>query len=308
MTEGPRTREASGRRRTAPPPAPERWTVLSMIRWAAAYLESKGVEQGRLDAEHLLAHALGKPRLQLYLEFDRPLDPGELGEFKPLLLRRAGREPLQYIVGRTGFRELELRTDPRALIPRPETEVLVEVVLDARRGRSGGTVLDVGTGTGCIALSLAHEGDFDEVWAVDLSSEALDLARENRAAAGLGERVHFLHGSCYDPVPAEVRFDVIVSNPPYVAEEERASLEPEVREHEPGAALFGGRRGLDVLEVLVDGAPDRLRPKGLLALEVGLGQAAPVGALIESTGAFQRAVTHNDWTGRPRIVTAVRNG
>ena len=291
-----------------PPAAPDRWTVLSLIRWSADYLAAKGVPDGRLDAEHLLAHSLDRPRLQLYLEFDRPMTPEELAEFKPLLLRRAGREPLQYIVGRTGFRELELRTDRRALIPRPETEVLVEVVLDHFRGRTGLTALDIGTGTGCIALSLAQEGGFEDVFGVDVSADAIELARENAASTGLGERVHFGQGSLYDAVAQEKRFDAVVSNPPYVAEGDRDGLQAEVRDWEPEGALFAGERGLAVFEPLIDGAPAHLVPGGMLALEIGVGQAAAVGALIDATGAFGRPTTHRDWSGKPRIVSAIREG
>jgi len=167
------------------PPAPDRWTILGMIRWATEYLEGKGVTEARLDAEHLLAESLGVERLQLYLQFERPLTPEELAAFKPLLLRRAAREPLQYILGRTPFREIELKTDGRALIPRPETEVLVQEVLDRTAGRDGLSALDLGTGTGAIALSLAVEGGFDRVVATDVSAEALDLARDNAGLLGL---------------------------------------------------------------------------------------------------------------------------
>ncbi len=307
MTES--TEPRAGRNRDAPRATGEsaRWTVLRLIQWSAGYLAEKGVEQARLDAEHLLAHSLGKPRLQLYLEFDRPLTSEELASFKPLLLRRAAREPLQYIVGRTGFRELELRTDPRALIPRPETEVLVEVVLDLTRNRSGVSALDIGTGTGCVALSLAREGPFASVTAVDLSAEALELAGENAELSGLTDSVTFVHGSLYEALPADERYDVIVSNPPYIAESDRPELQTEVGGFEPDAALFAGVDGLAVITGIVEGAPLRLRPGGLLALEVGLGQSEAVEALIRDTGAFQPAQTHKDWTGRPRIVTAVRD-
>ncbi|HZD05682.1 MAG TPA: HemK/PrmC family methyltransferase, partial [Longimicrobiales bacterium] len=201
----------------------EPWTVLRMIRWSAAWLEGKGVERGRLDGEHLLAHVLDLSRLQLYLQYERPLTADELAAYKPLLLRRARREPLQYILGRTSFRELELRTDHRALVPRPETERLVQEVLDWAASRdpsgagSGGlTALDVGTGTGCIALSLAREGPFARVVATDTSGEALELARENAREAGLDQVVELVAGPLFQPV-GEERFDVVVSNPPYVA-------------------------------------------------------------------------------------------
>lgn len=280
------------------------WTVLKLIRWSAGYLEEKGVESARLDAEHLLAHALGTTRLQLYLQYDRPLSPEELAAFKPLLVRRSRREPLQYVVGRTAFRELELATDARALIPRPETEVLVEVILDWARGRSRLSALDVGTGTGCIALSLAVEGPFETVVATDVSPATLELAAENVRAAGVG--VELRRGSLYAPVGDDERFDAVVSNPPYVARAEAGDLAPEIREYEPHDALFGGEGGLDVVEPLVAGAPARLRPGGLLALEVGVAQTDAVAALVRETGAFGEPVVHRDLTGRPRIVAARR--
>lgn len=300
---------------SAAPEEGEPWTVLRMIRWSGDYLEGKGVERGRLDGEHLLAHVLGLSRLQLYLQYDRPLTPDELAAYKPLLLRRAGREPLQYILGRTPFRELEVRIDRRALVPRPETERLVQAVLDrvASRvregsdGTSGGlTALDVGTGTGCIALSLAREGPFVRVVATDASEEALALARENTREAGLDGVVELVAGRLFEPVQGE-RFDVVVSNPPYVAEADRSGLEPEVAEWEPRDALFAGPDGLDVLRELVARAPDHVAPDGLLALEVGLGQADAVAGLVRATGAFEEPSVCRDLTGRPRMVLARRS-
>lgn len=298
-----------------PPPPGEPWTILRLIRWSAGYLEEKGVERGRLDAEHLLADALGTERLQLYLQYDRPLTPEELATFKERLLRRADREPLQYIVGRTAFRELDLRTDPRVLIPRPETEVLVEEVLAWAREACGDAsdpnpcpldALDVGTGSGCIALSLLVEGPFGRVVATDPSPGALDVARANAADAEMAERVDLRAGSLYDPLSEDESFDVVVSNPPYVATGDRNGLAPEIREWEPEAALFGGADGTEVLGPLVAGAPAHLRPGGLLALEVGLGQASGVADLIRETGVFAEPRIRRDLTGRERIVLAVR--
>lgn len=317
MTRGSPADEASGeaaaaraaeiaraqRRAGARGEAPEGpWTVLKLILWSAGYLGEKGVEQPRLDAEHLLAHALGTTRLQLYLQYDRPLAPEELKAFKPLLLRRARREPLQYVIGRTAFRELELLTDRRALIPRPETEVLVDVVLEWARGRSGPSALDVGTGTGCIALSLAVEGPFTHVVATDESAQALELASEN--AAALGVSMEFRQGSLFAPLASGEQFDVVVSNPPYVAPEEVGELAPEIRDFEPSSALFAACGGLELLHALVRGAPRHLRPGGLLALEVGRGQTEEVAARVRESGAFIEPVVHRDLTGRPRIVAA----
>ena len=290
----------------------EPWTVLGLILWSAGYLAYRGVEHGRLDAEHLLAHALGTTRLQLYLQFDRPLDARELASFKPFLLRRARREPLQYVIGRAAFRELNLAVDRRVLIPRPETEVLVEAVLQwARlgvRGRSprGAKLdgMDLGTGSGCIALSLLTEGPFRRVVATDTSADALAVAADNACHAGLAERLETRLGPLWEPVASGERFDVVASNPPYVADAEAAQLEPEVRDWEPAAALFAGTQGLDVLDAIVAGAGQRLRPGGLLALEVGLGQAAAVAERVRVAGGFGEPRIVRDLAGRPRIVLA----
>ena len=283
----------------------ESWTILRMILWSAEYLKNKGVETGRLDAEWLLAAALGVDRLQLYLKYDRPLSSEEREAFKPLLRRRAGREPLQYIIGRTGFRELELKTDPRVLIPRPETEVLVQEVLDwASAGAE--SVWDMGTGAGAVALSLAAEGTWTRVVATDVSPEALSVAADNAERYDLGGYVEFREGSLFEPLEEGERFDVIVSNPPYIAEGEKGELQPEVRDWEPPEALFAGEDGLDVIRQLVAGAPKHLLSGGLLALECGLGQAEGIAADVQATGAFGAVRIRADLTGRPRFVTAER--
>ena len=283
----------------------ESWTILRMILWSAEYLKNKGVETGRLDAEWLLAAALGVDRLQLYLKYDRPLSSEEREAFKPLLRRRAGREPLQYIIGRTGFRELELKTDPRVLIPRPETEVLVQEVLDwALAGAE--SVWDMGTGAGAVALSLAAEGTWTRVVATDVSPEALSVAADNAERYDLGGHVEFREGSLFEPLEEGERFDVIVSNPPYIAEGEKGELQPEVRDWEPPEALFAGVDGLDVIRELVAGAPKHLLSGGLLALECGLGQAEGIAADVQATGAFGAVRIRADLTGRPRFVTAER--
>jgi release factor glutamine methyltransferase len=283
----------------------ESWTVLSLIRWSADYLAGKGVPQGRLDAEHLLGHALDTGRLQLYLQYDRPLVPDELAAFKELLLRRARREPLQHIVGRAAFRELYLHVDTRVLIPRPETEELVDVVLSWARVRTGLSALDVGTGSACIALSLAHEGPFERVVATDTSAEALAVARMNADALDAGARVELRRGSLFEPVAGET-FDVVVSNPPYVAEGEAADLEPEVRDWEPACALFAGSGGLDVLLPLIEGAGRHLRPGGLLAVEVAPDQAVSVADRLREIGGYHEPEVRRDLAGRRRIVLAGR--
>lgn len=288
-------------------PADGVWTVLRMIRWSGEYLEDKGVSGGRLDAEHLLAHVLDLSRLQLYLQYERPLTPVELAEYKPMLLRRAGREPLQYILGTAAFRNLEVAVDERVLIPRPETEQLVEAVLEWARKRDEATltVLDVGTGSGCIALSLAQEGPFRRVVGTDPSVEALELARRNVERTGFSETVELRRGSLFEPVRGE-RFHVVVSNPPYIPAGDEGSLEPEVRDWEPGDALFAGTDGLDVVRAVVEGAPAALHGGGLLALEVGLGQAPAVADLVRETGRFGEPTVRRDLAQRPRMVLAER--
>lgn len=284
----------------------ETWTVLRMILWSAEYLAGKGVERARLDAEHLLAHALGLKRLDLYLQHDRPLEPAELDTFRPMLKRRAAREPLQYVLGHQPFRELDLAVDRRVLIPRPETEVLVGAVLEWAAGRADLDALDVGTGSGAIALSLATEGPFGRVIATDVSGAALEVAAANRAATGLDERVELRQGEDFGCIREDERFDVIVSNPPYVAQPEAEGLEPEVVAWEPAEALFAGPDGLDVIRRLIDGAPGHLREGGLLALEVGADQPEAVAGLLTQRGAFEEVAVKADLTGRGRVVLATR--
>jgi release factor glutamine methyltransferase len=280
------------------------WTVLELIRWTTGYLTDKGVPDARLDAEILLADTLGLKRLDLYLQFDRPLLEEELGAFKRRLLRRARREPLQYIAGTAAFRQLHLCVDRRVLIPRPETEVLVDHVLAWARGREGLRAVDIGTGSGAIALSLATEGrSFSQVVATDVSEEALQVAHENLARVAPAVPVELRLGPALQPL-GEDRFDVIVSNPPYIGERETGELEPEVVSWEPTAALFSGEDGLDVIRQLVDGAVRCLRPGGLLALEIGAGQGEAVLGLIESRGGYAKAELRQDLAGRDRIVLA----
>ncbi|MBX6363568.1 MAG: peptide chain release factor N(5)-glutamine methyltransferase [Gemmatimonadetes bacterium] len=288
-------------------------TALPLARKAADVLAARGVENARLEAELLLAWVLGIGRLQLYLQHDRPVSEAELERFRAAVRRRLRREPVQYIVGTAHFRQLELRVDRRVLIPRPETEELVGAVLDwARRAAGAGerrlVALDIGTGSGAIALSLAREGPFRRVVATDVSPAALELARENAAALGLDEAVELRTGSLWDAVSPGERFDVIVSNPPYVAEADRATLAPEVVEWEPAGALFGGPDGYEAIEPLVRGAPSHLAPGGLLALEVGAEQATRVVERIHETGAYEGARVMRDLAGRERIVLAVARG
>lgn len=282
-----------------------RWTVVELLKWTAEYLQGKGFHNARLNGDLLLAGTLGLRRLELYLQHDRPLTAEELAAFKERLRRRARREPLQYIDGTAAFRDLVLRVDPRVLIPRPETEVLVQEVLDWAGGRDGLAAVDVGTGSGCIALALATEGPFARVVGTDASAGALEVAEENRLRAAPGAPVELRLGDLLEPVAGET-FDVVVSNPPYVGDEEAAGLDAEVREWEPGSALFAGPGGLDVYRRLVPAAAGVLRSGGLLALEVGAGQGAAVSRLLEEAECWGPPRVRPDLAGRDRVVLAER--
>lgn len=297
---------ADGAAQSGAPRSDEPWTVLRLILWSADYLTGKGIASGRLDAEHLLAHVVGVNRLQLYLDFERPLTRTERDDFRPLLKRRAAREPLQYILGHQPFRELDLAVEPGVLIPRPETEVLVGAVLAwvEGQGREAPTALEVGAGSGAICLSLASEGYFTHIIATDISEQAIELARRNRDAAALADKVDLRRGSLFEPVDDEVRFDVIVSNPPYVAEVDEATLEPEVLDWEPREALFGGHDGLDVIRRMIDEAPQYLKAGGLIALEVGADQPHRVAELMRGSGRYDDVRILRDYSGRERFVLA----
>jgi release factor glutamine methyltransferase len=290
-----------------PPPEGTPWTVLHLIRWSTAYLSGKGIGAARLDVEHLLAHVMGVDRLDLYLRFEQPVAREELDRFRPLLRERARRKPLQYILGRSAFRDLDLAVDPRALIPRPETEELVGAVLDhvAARGRSGLRALDLGTGSGAIALALAREGPFERIVATDASPAALEVARANVSALSPEGKVECRGGNLFEAVAPGERFDVLVSNPPYVAELEFPELQAEVRLWEPKEALVAGEDGLLVIRRIVRGAGDVLERGGLLALEVGAGQARNVAEFVRSTRGFDAPGVLRDLAGVERIVLGV---
>jgi release factor glutamine methyltransferase len=281
--------------------------ALELTRKAAAVLAERGFTNARLEAELLLAGVLGIRRLDLYLQHERPVDGVELDRYRAWVRRRLQHEPLQYIVGTMAFRTLELHVDARVLIPRPETEVLVgEVLAWATARGSWGAALDVGTGSGAIALSLAREGRFAQIVATDVSTDALDVARDNAALAGLSDVVQFRCGAYFEPLRAGERFTAIVANPPYVADSERARLAPEVRDHEPPAALFAGPDGLRVIDGLIAGASRWLEGGGLLALEIGDGQAESVLERVRATGEYATARVVADLTGRMRVLLAER--
>ena len=280
--------------------------ALPLAQKAAQLFAERGFENARLEAELLLAHVLEIKRLDLYLQFDRPLTNQQLETFRAYVRRRLKHEPLQYIVGSVQFRELDLVVDSRVLIPRPETEVLVGVAVAWARGRAGDLkAIDIGTGSGAIALSLVHERAVQHVVATDVSPDALAVARSNAERKGLTGKVEFRCGSVWAAVGSGEEFDIVISNPPYVSVTERAGLQPEVRDWEPACALFADDDGLSVVREIVGGWAG-VRAGGLLALEVGMTQAQQVAREIEATHAFDEVKVVRDLTGRDRVVTAVR--
>lgn len=280
-------------------------TVLEIIKRTTEFLAGKAIESPRLNAELLIGHALGLARMQLYLQFERPLVEHELEKIRPLVRRRAQHEPLQYILGEADFCGLELKVDRRALIPRPETELLVENILALVRDNPPRRILDLGTGTGAIALALAKAFPEAAVVAADRSEEALTLARENGAATGLNDRVHWLNSDWFGAVPVEPPFDLIASNPPYLSPEETAQTAPQVRDFEPVAALTAAEGGLADLRAIIERAPRFLTSTGLLALETGIGHHATLLELTARAG-FSRTESKQDLTGRDRYVFAWR--
>jgi release factor glutamine methyltransferase len=272
-------------------------TLGDVLRRAAEHL-GRTSETARLDAELLLAHSLGRERIELYTDFDRPLSDEELDGYRALVARRAHREPVAYILGEWGFRRLTLAVDRRALIPRPETEIVVERCLLRLQDVAVPRVLDVGTGTGAIALALADEHPGARVTGIDVSADALALARENAGRTNLD--VELLEHDVHAGLPAGP-WDLVVSNPPYVEPEQLDTLMPDVRDFEPHLALVG--RG--ATEAVAHAAPAELAPGGWLVLEVGDGQAPATVALLDELG-YAEIVTTPDLTGRDRVVEGRR--
>ena len=279
------------------------WTVLELLRWTTAHFAERGIDTPRLDAECLLAFALGVSRMQLYLDFDKPVNGDERARFRELVRRRGGaRVPVALLVCRREFWSLSLQVGPEVLVPRPETERLVEVALElAPEPAASLRVLDVGTGSGAVALAIAHERPGARILATDISTEALEIARRNADELRMADRIRFEAGTLYEPARGEV-FDLVVSNPPYLREDLRGRLEPELA-HEPDGALYAGADGLGALRELVRGLPTVLAPGGGAAFEVDPDQAETVAAWLREAG-LGAVTQHRDLSGRLRVVAA----
>ena len=278
-------------------------TIREIKARTETFFTQKGVPNAKLDTDSLIAHSLGLKRLDLYLDMDRPLTEAQLSELRPLVKRRANREPLQYIVGITEFHGLTLKVDARALIPRHETEELVDLIIE-RLTTAPRRILDLGTGSGALALALATKYPEAEVVATDQSADALALAGENATALGLSERIQFLAGGWFDPLPPGAPFDLIVANPPYLTEAEMGTAEPEVAVHEPATALVAGTDGLDDLRKILTAAKEYLAPRGLLALETGIAQHAVLKEAATTRGLVGESL--QDLSERPRFFFVTR--
>ena len=273
--------------------------VLEVLQKSTEFLKKRKVESPRLNAEHLLAHVLGRKRIELYLEFERELAEAELAPLRELVRRRGEGEPLQHLLGTVEFCGRTFLCDKRALVPRPETEELVELV-QSRIVNGESRIVDVGTGSGVIALSLAAKFPEAEITGVDISDEALALAAENAARLNLTSRVQFAKGSLFGDVTGP--FDLIVANLPYVPRPDRESLAREVG-HDPESALFGGERGDELISALIEQAPARLNPNGLVALEIGIGQSDRLLDFLRQKN-FHDIEAKQDYSGIPRFLFA----
>ena len=300
MTVTPSTPATPATPDPAAPPA--RWTVLEVIRWTVARFTERSLETPRLDAELLVAHALGLSRVQLYMQSDRPLVPDELAAIRALIKRRQGGESVAYLVGKKEFWGLDFVVDARVLVPRPDTETLIEEARERLAGVDAPRVADVGTGSGAIALTLAKLFPAGSVFASDVSPAALDVARANSERLGLA--VTFAEGDLAAPLAAHAPFSLLAANLPYISSGDLAALPPEVRA-EPILALDGGPDGLALVRRLVAAAPALLAAGGVLALEIGAGQAAATAELLSAAG-FSDVRTRRDLGGVDRVVSGVK--
>ena len=278
----------------------EVWRIDTILNWTKQYFGEKGVENPRLDAEVLLSHILRKDRLYLYVNFDQPLEGAELAAFRAAVKKRAGRLPVAYITGEKEFMGLDFQVTPAVLIPRPDTEILVEAALKALGATDSPRILDIGTGSGAICISMLVNLPSAQAVTVDISPEAILVAKSNAQRHGVSERLTFCQGDLFNPVQGQV-FTAILSNPPYIPEADILTLTPEVRQ-EPNLALAGGKDGLDFYRRIIQEGRNYLAPNGFIAMEVGIGQARQVAELAEKSGYFTVSEIVKDYGGIERVV------
>jgi release factor glutamine methyltransferase len=287
--------------------AEEVWTIGRLLTWTTDFLKRRGSESPRLDAEVMLAHVLDWQRVQLYTHFTEEVSETPRGRYRDLVRRRAEGAPVAYLVGRKEFYSLTFEVSPAVLIPRPESEFVVVEVMALTKGLESVRAVDVGTGSGNLAIASAHRNPAARFVAIDLGEAALAIARKNAERHGVADRIDFRLGDRLDPVKDEGPFDVIVSNPPYIPTAEIPRLEPGVRDYEPRLALDGGPDGLDMVRGLIEQSIPLLRPGGHLILEIGTAQEQPVRAFIEAQDGLRLAPTIRDLAGHPRVIRATRS-
>jgi release factor glutamine methyltransferase len=285
------------------PPA-DTWTVRRVLEWTTQHLKRHGSDTPRLDAEILLAHARGCPRIALYTQFDEPLSEPVRARMRDLVQRRAQSEPVAYLVGHREFFSLDFLVTRDVLIPRPDTETLVMAVLDAAKSHANARVLDLCTGSGCVAIAVAKNCPTAVVTATDISPAALAVAQENAVRHKVDHRVRLLEGDLFAAVPNDDRFDIMTANPPYVTTAELESLARDIRKYEPRSALDGGPDGLDVLRRIVAEAPQHLVPGGWLFVEISSTQADLVRQLLSDDGRYEEIGVKKDLSGRSRVAAA----
>ena len=290
----------------AKPGHPE-WTLIKLVQWATGYFDSHHIDSPRATAEILLAHAIGAKRIDLYLRYDQPLNSAELSRFKTLIKRRANREPVAYILGHKEFWSMDLEVDRNVLIPRPETECLVERALeslaaDPNPGRK--SILELGTGSGAVVLALASENSRYSYLGTDVSRDAIGVARRNAMRHGLAAKIRFVVADWFAPFDTKSGiFDLIVSNPPYIKSGDLKRLQPEIHDYEPVAALDGADDGLRCLRHIIECAYLHLKPAGALLLEMGHDQQAPLKQIIDACGQYEDARFYKDYSGHDRVVS-----
>jgi release factor glutamine methyltransferase len=290
------------------------WTIKGLLEVTSNYLREKGIDSPRLSAEVLLAFQLKVDRVRLYLDFDQPLHEREIAAYRELIKRRLTREPIQYITGIQEFWSLDFEVGPQVLIPRPETELLVEQVLSLRDEErltksKNLRILDLGTGCGVLAVTLAREFERASVWASDMSAEALAIAKINAKKHGVEDRIEFLHSDIWQGlIDASIIFDVIVSNPPYIASDHISLLAPEVRDHEPRLALDGGEQGMHFIKEIIKEAPKYLEAGGWILLEMGPEQTAISMELMDKNDDYVEKHRIKDYSGHYRVVMAQKRG
>ncbi|HWB13428.1 MAG TPA: peptide chain release factor N(5)-glutamine methyltransferase [Pirellulales bacterium] len=288
-------------------PQSETWTIGRLLQWTTQYLKQHGADSPRLDAEVLLAESLGCPRIQLYARFEEMPGEDTRTAFRELVRRRAEGTPVAYLVGRREFYSLSFRVTPDVLIPRPETEFLVIRLLDlAKPADAAWTVADVGTGSGVIGVCAAKYLPACRIVALDVSPKALDVAAANARDHGVDDRIEFVNSDLFAAVAPERKFDFVVSNPPYVAENELAALSRDVRDYEPRGALVAGSRGTELIARLIGEAGDRLKPGGWLLVEISPQIETAVRELVAADGRFALEPTVKDLAGLARVVQAQR--